>query len=417
MKLKKFAYLLTAAVVSVSIVGCSGSNENSKKETNKGDNNKSITLMMPEDQAPSRDLLSLFEKESGYKVNLVKSSFKDIDNSLIKSASNQKAEADVVAVRWDQVGQYRSRGYLEILKPKDQVLNDIKSTNYFAFGKNILGIPYTNKISGLFADSKILEDENLDTKNNNLEQILKKLKKDKIEYYPLSISLDRSDESNQALYTIIMARDGKIFDADKNLFIGHNLHTSLVFIENLISNGFVAQASDNESNLLSDFKNKKSSLYIGSIGTIKDLNGVEMLDMLGESGPSKKTLVYPNALYISAFSKKKDIANKFIEWYTSKNIQSIVSKDTGLLPASNDALSKTLTDSKVKNSVLILSQMEKLDRPFPNSTPKYYDQFSRKMYPIINELGKGLIGGHDAHMKIENDVEAIIKHNQACCAE
>lgn len=285
MKLKKFAYLLTAAVVSVSIVGCSGSNENSKKETNKGDNNKSITLMMPEDQAPSRDLLSLFEKESGYKVNLVKSSFKDIDNSLIKSASNQKAEADVVAVRWDQVGQYRSRGYLEILKPKDQVLNDIKSTNYFAFGKNILGIPYTNKISGLFADSKILEDENLDTKNNNLEQILKKLKKDKIEYYPLSISLDRSDESNQALYTIIMARDGKIFDADKNLFIGHNLHTSLVFIENLISNGFVAQASDNESNPLSDFKNKKSSLYIGSIGTIKDLNGVEMLDMLGESGP------------------------------------------------------------------------------------------------------------------------------------
>ena len=102
--------------------------------------------MMPEDQAPSRDLLSLFEKESGYKVNLVKSSFKDIDNSLIKSASNQKAEADVVAVRWDQVGQYRSRGYLEILKPKDQVLNDIKSTNYFAFGKNILGIPYTRLI-------------------------------------------------------------------------------------------------------------------------------------------------------------------------------------------------------------------------------------------------------------------------------
>ena len=89
MKLKKFAYLLTAAVVSVSIVGCSGSNENSKKETNKGDNNKSITLMMPEDQAPSRDLLSLFEKESGYKVNLVKSSFKDIDNSLIKSATNK----------------------------------------------------------------------------------------------------------------------------------------------------------------------------------------------------------------------------------------------------------------------------------------------------------------------------------------
>lgn len=108
-------------------------------------------------------------------------------------------------------------------------------------------------------------------------------------------------------------------------------------------------------------------------------------------------------------------ASKYTQKKTEKP-EIEISKTSGLLPASKKALGKVLEESKIKDASVILDQMEKLDRPFPNSTPKYYDQLSRKMYPIINQLGKGSIGGHDAHMMIINDVEHIIKHNQACCA-
>lgn len=108
-------------------------------------------------------------------------------------------------------------------------------------------------------------------------------------------------------------------------------------------------------------------------------------------------------------------ASKYTQKKTEKP-EIEISKTSGLLPASKKALGKVLEESKVKDASVILDQMEKLDRPFPNSTPKYYDQLSRKMYPIINQLGKCSIGGHDAHMMIINDVEHIIKHNQACCA-
>lgn len=87
--------------------------------------------------------------------------------------------------------------------------------------------------------------------------------------------------------------------------------------------------------------------------------------MPGKTGNAKHTMALPEARNYKVLRKNKENARKFIDWYTSAEVQEKLNEELGNLPTRNSVLEKLVNDGKIENAGAMLDQAKLIASPFP----------------------------------------------------
>ena len=123
-------------------------------------------------------------------------------------------------------------------------------------------------------------------------------------------------------------------------------------------------------------------------------------------------MALPEALGITKFSKKKEEARKFIDWYTSADTQEKLNAELGNLPTRNSVLEKLIDDGKIENPGAMLEQAKLIASPFPNGVPVYYNEMSNAIYNAVNGLATGSLDVDSAFTQMDTKIKELIAENK-----
>ena len=135
---------------------------------------------------------------------------------------------------------------------------------------------------------------------------------------------------------------------------------------------------------------------------------VEPILAPGKDGKAEKTMALPEALGITAASEHKEAAKKFVEWYTSADMQKELNETLGSLPTRNSVLKALVEDGTIANAGAMLEEAEKIESPFPNGVPAYYAEMSSAMYNAINKMALGEYTPEEAYEAMESGLEELL---------
>ncbi len=159
----------------------------------------------------------------------------------------------------------------------------------------------------------------------------------------------------------------------------------------------------------------------------------------GKEGKSEVTMALPEALGVTKFSKNKEAAKKFVEWYTSADMQKKLNETNSAIPTRNSVLEELINDDKIqnagamklnetnsaiptRNSVLeelinddkiqnagaMLEEAKLISSPFPDGIPSYYAEMSNAMYNAINKMALGELTADEALKQMDTNINELV---------
>ena len=123
-------------------------------------------------------------------------------------------------------------------------------------------------------------------------------------------------------------------------------------------------------------------------------------------------MALPEALGITKFSNNKEAARKFIDWYTSAEIQEKLNEELGNLPTRNSVLEKLVNEGKITNAGAMIEQAKLIASPFPNGVPVYYNEMSNAIYNAVNGLALGNLSVDEAFTQMDKKIKELIEENK-----
>ena len=123
-------------------------------------------------------------------------------------------------------------------------------------------------------------------------------------------------------------------------------------------------------------------------------------------------MALPEALGITKFSKNKEAARKFIDWYTSAEIQEKLNEELGNLPTRNSVLEKLVNEGKITNAGAMIEQAKLIASPFPNGVPVYYNEMSNAIYNAVNGMALGNLSVDEAFTQMDKKIKELIEENK-----
>ena len=154
---------------------------------------------------------------------------------------------------------------------------------------------------------------------------------------------------------------------------------------------------------ISNVQNPEKSKVVGEVISIL---------MPGKTGNAKHTMALPEALGITKFSKNKEAARKFIDWYTSAEIQEKLNEELGNLPTRNSVLEKLVNEGKITNAGAMIEQAKLIASPFPNGVPVYYNEMSNAIYNAVNGMALGNLSVDEAFTQMDKKIKELIEENK-----
>ena len=127
----------------------------------------------------------------------------------------------------------------------------------------------------------------------------------------------------------------------------------------------------------------------------------------GKDAKATVTMALPEALGVTKFSENKDAAKKFIEWYTSAEMQEALNETNTAIPTLNSVLKKLIDNGKIQNAGAMMEQAELIASPFPGGVPSYYAEMSNAMYNAINKMALGEMTADEAYAEMEAKVAEL----------
>ena len=121
----------------------------------------------------------------------------------------------------------------------------------------------------------------------------------------------------------------------------------------------------------------------------------------GKDAKSAVTMALPEALGVTKFSKNKEDAKKFIEWYTSAGMQKALNETNTAIPTLNSVLKELIDDGKIKNAGAMMEQAGMIASPFPDGIPAYYAEMSNAIYNAVNKMALGEMTADEAYAEME----------------
>ena len=424
-----------ATLATLSLTACSVGNKNTGKETAKmeettakSDTSKdsdSLSVMIPEWAVPSDNLLKEFTDSTGIKVSINQVAWDAIRDKIGIAASGGEASADVVEVDWSWVGEFDSADWLEPLKVDDSLKTEMPTISSFSVGDKVLALPYSNDYRIAYYNTKHFEEAGIGEEPKTYDQIyeaVKTIKEKGIAEHPYPLVLTAEEKASTGLIWTAYTMNDKVFN-DDNTLNEESVKAALKFYDKLIKEDLVDPA-DKTADGMETYRRittGTASYLTGPTSYIGTVNNAEKSQVVGEAAPilmpgktdnAKHTMALPEALGITKFSKKKEEARKFIDWYTSADTQEKLNAELGNLPTRNSVLAKLIDDGKIENPGAMLEQAKLIASPFPNGVPVYYNEMSNAIYNAVNGLATGSLDVDSAFTQMDTKIKELIAENK-----
>ena len=424
-----------ATLATLSLTACSLGNKNTGKETTKmeettakSDGSKdsdSLSVMIPEWAVPSDNLLKEFTDSTGIKVSINQVAWDAIRDKIGIAASGGEASADVVEVDWSWVGEFDSADWLEPLKVDDSLKTEMPTISSFSVGDKVLALPYSNDYRIAYYNTKHFEEAGIGEEPKTYDQIyeaVKTIKEKGIAEHPYPLVLTAEEKASTGLIWTAYTMNDKVFN-DDNTLNEESVKAALKFYDKLIKEDLVDPA-DKTADGMETYRRittGTASYLTGPTSYIGTVNNAEKSQVVGEVAPilmpgktdnAKHTMALPEALGITKFSKKKEEARKFIDWYTSADTQEKLNAELGNLPTRNSVLEKLINDGKIENPGAMLEQAKLIASPFPNGVPVYYNEMSNAIYNAVNGLATGSLDVDSAFTQMDTKIKELIAENK-----
>lgn len=422
MKKRVLSILLVAAMTATMLIGC-GSKDNggddAKGEEKGGD---SITLMAPDWAIPTEDQLAAFTDETGIEVVVNEVGWDDIREKLATAASGGQAVADVVEVDWSWVGEFYAAEWLEPLDVTEEDKADMPTLETFTKEGNVLAVPYANDYRLSYYNTKQFAAADITEEPQTWDEVLeacRALKSTGTVEYPFAIALNAEEKTSTCLMWLSYALNGVVWNDDGTLNEG-SVMEALKYMETLVKEELVAP-EDKTSSGMDAYKRitgGTASFLTGPTSFVSRSTNEEECSVIGEitpilmpgkEGKSKVTMALPEGLGVTKFSENKEAAKKFVEWYTSADMQKELNASNSAIPTRNSVLKELVDAGTIENAGAMLEEAELIVSPFPNGIPAYYAEMSSAMYNAINKMALGEMTAEEAFADMDGKIKELVE--------
>lgn len=385
----------------------------------------SITVMIPEWAVPSDKLLKEFTEQSGISVNISQVDWDAIRDKISIAASGGEASADVVEVDWSWVGEFGEADWLEPLEVDAALKADMPTISTFSIGNKVLAMPYSNDYRIAYYNTKHFADAGIADLPKTYDaayEAVKAIKAAGIAEHPYPLVLSAEEKASTGLIWTAYTMNDVVFNDDGSLN-EESVKAALNFYDKLIKEDLVdpADKTADGGKTYTRLTDGSASFMTGPSSYITNVQNPEKSKVVGEITPilmpgtvanAHHTMALPEALGITKFSKNKEAARKFIDWYTSAEVQEKLNEELGNLPTRNSVLEKLVTDGKIENPGAMLEQARLISSPFPGGVPVYYNEMSNAIYNAVNGLALGNLSVDEAFTQMDEKINALIEDNK-----
>lgn len=397
-----------------------GGTESTDEEDKGGNGGGSITFMAPDWAIPADEQLKEFTDETGIEVVVNEVGWDDIRDKLVTAAAGGQAVADVVEVDWSWVGEFYAADWLEPLDVADDVKDDMPTLETFTKDGKVLAVPYANDYRLSYYNTKQYEDAGISGEPQTWDEVYqncKTLKEKGVCDYPFALPLNAEEKTSTYLMWLAYTMNGVVFNDDGTLNKDSVL-AALKYEENLIKDELVDPA-DKTSSGMDAYKrilSGSANFLTGPTSFVSKSTNEEDCSVIGEITPilvpgkdakATVTMALPEALGVTKFSENKEDAKKFIEWYTSAEMQEKLNETNTAIPTRNSVLKKLIDDGKIQNAGAMMEEAELIASPFPDGIPAYYAEMSNAMYNAINKMALGEMSADEAYAEMEAKVAEL----------
>lgn len=425
MKRKLISVLLVASMTAAMLSGCGGSKESSEStestESTEETSGAKITFMVPDWGVPTDEQLAAFTEETGIEVEIAEVGWDDIREKLATAATGDKCVADVVEVDWSWVGEFYAADWLEPLDVSDEDKEDMPTIETFTIDGNVLAMPYANDYRLSYYNTKQFADAGITEEPQTWDDVLedcRTLKSTGTVDYPFAIALNAEEKTSTCLMWLAYTMNGVVWN-DDGTFNKDSVLEALKYMETLVNEELVAP-EDKTSSGMDAYKRicgGTASFLTGPTSFVSRTNNEEECSVVGEVEPilvpgkdakATQTMALPEAIGVTKASENKEAAKKFVEWYTSAEMQKQLNETNSAIPTRNSVLEELINDGTIQNAGAMLEQAKLISSPFPNGVPSYYAEMSSAMYNAINKMALGEITAEEAFDEMEDALEELI---------
>lgn len=417
MKKRFLSILLVVAMMATMLVGCGGSND--AEETTEEAGGK-ITFMAPDWAIPSDEQLDAFTEETGIEVEVSIVGWDDIREKLATAAAAGQCVADVVEVDWSWVGEFYAAEWLEVLEVSDEDKADMPTLDTFSVDGNVLAIPYSNDYRIAYYNTEHFEAAGITEAPKTYAEVLdacRAIKEAGIVDYPFATSLNAEEKAATGLTWTAWQMNGVVFNED-GTFNEESVMEALKYYETLINEELVAPEDITASGMEAYMRIPAGTAsYLVGPTMFVSKNQSEDSAVVGKVAPvlapgkddvAAQTMALPEALGVTTASENKEAAKKFVEWYTSADMQKELNATLGNLPTRNSVLEELISDGTITEAGAMLEQAELISSPYPGGVPAHYAEMSSAMYNAINKMALGEINAEEAYAEMSAALDALL---------
>lgn len=432
MKKKVLSLFLVVSMAAMMAAGCGGSTSgdeasDAKEETVDTEKTEeesagggSITLMAPDWAIPTDEQLAQFKDETGIEVVVNEVGWDDIRDKMVTAAAGGQAVADVVEVDWSWVGEFYAADWLEPLEVSDEVKADMPTLETFTKDGKVLAVPYANDYRLSYYNTKQYEDAGIKEEPKTWDEVYencKTLKKKGVCDYPFALPLNAEEKTSTYLMWLAYTMNGVVFNDDGTLNKDSVL-AALKYEEKLIKDELVDPADKTSSGMdaYRRILSGSANFLTGPTSFVSKSTNEEECSVIGQIMPilvpgkddkATVTMALPEGLGVTKFSENKDAAKKFIEWYTSADMQEKLNASNTAIPTLNSVLKKLIDNGTIQNAGAMMEEAELIVSPFPGGVPAYYAEMSNAMYNAINKMALGEMTADEAYAEMEKKVAEL----------
>ena len=294
----------------------------------------------------------------------------------------------------------------------------------FSIGDKVLAMPYSNDYRIAYYNTKHFADAGITEAPktyNEVYEAVKAIKAAGIAEHPYPLVLTAEEKASTGLIWTAYTMNDVVFNDDGTLNES-SVKDALNFYDKLIKEELVdlADKTADGGKTYTRLTEGSASFMTGPSSYISNVQNPEKSKVVGEVTPilmpglsdnAHYTMALPEALGITKFSKNKEAARKFIDWYTSAEVQEKLNEELGNLPTRNSVLEKLVADGKIENPGAMIEQAKLISSPFPGGVPVYYNEMSNAIYNAVNGLALGNLSVDEAFTQMDEKIKALIADN------
>ena len=206
---------------------------------------------------------------------------------------------------------------------------------------------------------------------------------------------------------------------DDGTFNEESVMEALKYMETLINEELVAPEDKTSSGMDAYMRicGGTASFLTGPTSFVSRSQNEELCSVVGQitpilvpgkDGKAAQTMPLPEAIGVSSLSENKEAAKKFVEWYTSADMQKQLNETNSAIPTRNSVLEELINEGAIENPGAMLEEGQLVSSPFPNGIPSYYAEMSSAMYNAINKMALGELTAEEAYEEMSSALDTLL---------